>query len=250
MLLEKEAPKNGWAYVYLSNESDEPVYFDNFQVTHERGRIIEENHYYSYGLKIDGISSRAQETVLNRYGYQGDFSEHDEETALDEFDLRHFDPQTGRWTTTDPYEQFANPYLGMGNSPVGNVDVDGGFAGWQGALSGAIIGFALPYAIEGIGKIFDKDFTIKDKAAWGALGAFIGSGLGYGIQEKFWGENRGSLSQNIKAYYKGLFGGHGYIYPSGSNVLNESATGADMQHGFVRMGICAFEVVMIYNVLS
>jgi len=29
-----------------------------------------------------------------------------------------------------------------------------------------------------------------------------------------------------------------------------SATGADMQHGFVRMGICAFEVVMIYNVLS
>ena len=126
MLIDKEVPKNGWAYVYLSNESDEPVYFDNFQVTHERGKIIEENHYYSYGLKIEGISSRAQETVLNRYGYQGDFSEHDEETALDEFDLRHFDPQTGKWTTTDPYEQFASPYLGMGNSPVGNVDPDGG----------------------------------------------------------------------------------------------------------------------------
>ncbi len=124
--INKEAPKNGGVYIYLSNESNEPVYFDNFVVSHERGRIVEENHYYSYGLKIEGISSRAQSTILNKYGYQGDFSEHDEATALDEFDLRHYDPQIGRWTTTDPYEQFANPYLGMGNSPVNNVDPDGG----------------------------------------------------------------------------------------------------------------------------
>ncbi len=26
-----KSPKNGYAYVYLSNESNEPVYFDNFQ---------------------------------------------------------------------------------------------------------------------------------------------------------------------------------------------------------------------------
>ena len=52
-----KAPKNGYAYVYVSNESIENVYFDNLQVKHERGRIIEENHYYAYGLKIAGISS-------------------------------------------------------------------------------------------------------------------------------------------------------------------------------------------------
>ena len=52
-----KAPKNGYAFVYLSNESDEHVYFDNLKVTHNRGRIIEENHYYAYGLKIAGISS-------------------------------------------------------------------------------------------------------------------------------------------------------------------------------------------------
>jgi hypothetical protein len=51
------APKNGYAYIYVSNESFEPVYFDNLQVAHTRGRIIEENHYYAYGLKIAGISS-------------------------------------------------------------------------------------------------------------------------------------------------------------------------------------------------
>ena len=53
-----KSPKNGYAYVYLSNESNEPVYFDNFKVQDNRGRIIEEDHYYSFGLKIAAISSK------------------------------------------------------------------------------------------------------------------------------------------------------------------------------------------------
>ncbi len=53
-----QAPKNGFAYIYLSNESAEPVYFDDFTVSDNRGRIIEEDHYYAYGLKIAGISSK------------------------------------------------------------------------------------------------------------------------------------------------------------------------------------------------
>jgi hypothetical protein len=51
-----KAPKYGYAYIYVSNESDEPVYFDNLKVSHERGRIIEEDHYYAFGLKIAAIS--------------------------------------------------------------------------------------------------------------------------------------------------------------------------------------------------
>ncbi len=53
-----KAPKNGYAYIYVSNESDEMVYFDNLQVSQVHGQILEENHYYAYGLKIAGISSR------------------------------------------------------------------------------------------------------------------------------------------------------------------------------------------------
>ena len=36
-----QAPKNGYAFVYVSNESAEPVYFDNLQVADNRGRIVE-----------------------------------------------------------------------------------------------------------------------------------------------------------------------------------------------------------------
>ncbi len=44
------AQKNGYVYVYFSNESDEIVYYDNFMLTHELGPIREETHYYPFGL--------------------------------------------------------------------------------------------------------------------------------------------------------------------------------------------------------
>jgi RHS repeat-associated protein len=126
-----KAPKNGYAFVYLSNESSEPVYFDNFQVVHSRGRIIEENHYYSFGLKIAAISSKklgdTNEGLLqNNYQYQGSFSEMDEDIGWNDFALRNYDPQIGRFIEQDPFQQFASPYTGMGNNPVNTIDPSGG----------------------------------------------------------------------------------------------------------------------------
>ena len=57
-LLNLKAPKNGYAYIYVSNSSDVSVYFDNLKVAHNRGRIVEENHYYAFGLRIAIISSK------------------------------------------------------------------------------------------------------------------------------------------------------------------------------------------------
>ncbi|WP_121353942.1 DUF6443 domain-containing protein [Flavisolibacter nicotianae] len=125
------APKNGYCYVYLSNASNEPVYFDGFRVTHNRGRIIEENHYYAYGLKIAGLSSRkigdlAEGKLDNQYLYQGTFSELDEDLGWQDFTLRNYDPQIGRWVQQDPFHQFASPYLGMGADPINGIDPSGG----------------------------------------------------------------------------------------------------------------------------
>jgi hypothetical protein len=47
--------KSGYIYVFVSNESNFPVYFDNLAVTHTPGKILEENSYYPFGLAMPGI---------------------------------------------------------------------------------------------------------------------------------------------------------------------------------------------------
>jgi RHS repeat-associated protein len=119
--------KNGYLVVFVSNESYGNVYFDDIRVEHQRGALLEENQYYPYGLKMQGISSKAATGLQNNYLYQGDYAEYDAETGYNEFELRHYDAQTGRWTGVDPYQQFASPYVAMGANPVSMVDPDGGF---------------------------------------------------------------------------------------------------------------------------
>ena len=44
--------RNGFIYVYASKESPVTVYFDNMQVIHSRGPLLEETHYYPGGLTV------------------------------------------------------------------------------------------------------------------------------------------------------------------------------------------------------
>ncbi len=128
-----KAPKNGYAYIYVSNESDENVFFDNLQVSHIRGRIIEENHYYAYGLKIAAISSRklpdpAEGGIKNNNLYND--KELWEEADLNWYDygFRNYDAQIGRFTQIDPwtdsYPDFS-PYHYAGDEPIANIDFMG-----------------------------------------------------------------------------------------------------------------------------
>jgi len=112
-LLNIKAPKNGYCIVYISNESSTNVFFDNLQVRHDRGRIIEENHYYGHGLKIAAISSKAYGAPNNNYLYQGDFSDFDDDLGWNDFELRSYDPQIGRFLQNDPYNQFPS-HVGAG----------------------------------------------------------------------------------------------------------------------------------------
>jgi RHS repeat-associated protein len=186
-----KVPKNGYAYIYLSNESKTAVFFDNFVVNHVRGKIIEENAYYPYGLKIKGICAKAFDKPDSRFDYQGSFSEEEVETGWEEFDLRMYDPQIGRWTGIDPYDQFSSPYIGMGVNPVNLVDPDGGsilnFFGSQamnhmadivvGAAIGALVtqlthGDAKEGLLWGAGIGAIVSFT-----PWDKVGKFIGDRL-------------------------------------------------------------------------
>ncbi len=127
------APRNGYAYVYVSNESNEPVFFDDLKVQHRRSALLEETHYYPFGLTMAGISSKKlgdinEGRLKNQYQYQGEYAEYDDETSWNDFELRSYDAQIGRFIQADPYDQFASPYTGMGNDPMNLVDPSGGIA--------------------------------------------------------------------------------------------------------------------------
>jgi RHS repeat-associated protein len=76
--------------------------------------------YYPYGEQLAGRNTQSD----YRYAFQG--QELDKETGMEAFQLRLWDGRIGRWLSTDPYGQYASPYLGMGNNPISGVDPDGG----------------------------------------------------------------------------------------------------------------------------
>ncbi|SCX80785.1 RHS repeat-associated core domain-containing protein [Flavobacterium anhuiense] len=77
--------------------------------------------YYPFGEQLPSRNALSN----YRYAFQG--QELDQETGMEAFQLRLWDGRIGRWLSTDPYGQYDSPYLGMGNNPIGLIDLDGGF---------------------------------------------------------------------------------------------------------------------------
>jgi YD repeat-containing protein len=110
VVAEQQLKKSGFLYIYTSNESAADVYFDNLIVAHTSGPLLEETHYYPFGLTMAGLSNQAlkgsvypknriklfgkmfDQTIFNN-GYK---------LELYHFGTRMFDPQTGRFQSPAP----------------------------------------------------------------------------------------------------------------------------------------------------
>jgi len=107
------------------------VFFDSLQVIHIRGPILEETHYYPFGLTMSGISSRALAFGNPKNKEQTFQSQQiDDELGLNwiQFKWRNHDPQIGRFIEIDPLSEkyvYNSTYAFSENKVTGHVELEG-----------------------------------------------------------------------------------------------------------------------------
>ncbi|WP_218150427.1 DUF6443 domain-containing protein [Chitinophaga arvensicola] len=197
--------KSGFLYVYTSNEGTQEVYFDNLVVAQASGPVLEETHYYPFGLAMAGISSNAlkgSNYAENRLKYNGkelQSKEFGNGSGLEWYDYgaRMYDAQIGRFHIQDrlaeTYLSFT-PYNYCANDPVAFVDYNGDyiairqmFTNKDGTLNVEGL-YAAASIIEDLQNITGLNLSIDD----------VGN-LAYGKNE-----NAKGTSSDARGYLKGI----------------------------------------------
>ena len=117
----------GYIEIFINNNANTPVYYDNFTVTMRGSNASEVNAYYPSGYMITDLSSiNATTGDFNAYKYND--KEWQKETQWLDFGARMMDPVVGRWFVPDPLAEkyyWISPYAYCANNPINAIDPNG-----------------------------------------------------------------------------------------------------------------------------
>lgn len=98
----------GYYFTYLSYEgqSNNYVYFDDYQVRHVKSNLIQGSEYYPFGMQTANSWTR-ENTTANNYLANGG-TELNQTSQLYDLEFRNYDPALGRMFQVDPVGNSAH----------------------------------------------------------------------------------------------------------------------------------------------
>jgi len=126
--METIVKKEGYMYIYLSNEHDKlvDVFFDDLTIVHKKSPIVQTEDYYPFGLTFN--QQTREGTQGQNYLFTNKERQVDLELNLDDFGWRNYDPAIGRFNAIDLFSDKyydINPYQYAANNPIKFVDING-----------------------------------------------------------------------------------------------------------------------------
>jgi RHS repeat-associated protein len=218
------AEEAGYFYIYLSNESNtgSEAFFDDFSIQVSESFIVQQIDYYPYGMIARNVARTTDKQTKDLF--QG--KTYEDLTKWYDFHARQYDASLGRWLGVDPQDQFASPYLAMGNNPVMMVDPDGEFVVPL-MIVGALTNTMFQAAFGKVNSIGDFFKSMGVGALAGAAGFGAGQlvagavgGLGFGA---------GALSGFAGGFAGGFVGSAGNAWSGGASFNSGLRSG--MQAG-------------------
>lgn len=155
-------------------------------VINDQNQITEAIAYQPYGTIVPMEDIATSPQTSTRQQFTG--KEFDREGSgvgisgmeLYYFGKRYYDPELGVWVSTDPKDQFFNPY-GYSTNPINTIDPDGQYV--VGAIIGAAVGAYLGGAMSN-GSLNPGKWDWSDPGTFMGMfsGALSGASMGSGIE--------------------------------------------------------------------
>ena len=118
----------GFLEIFVNNDAQTPVYFDNLRVVQSVSTVKEVNAYYPFGMLIGALSFQAAGDEYNAYKYNQKELQTEMNLNWGDHGARMADYTVGRWWVPDPLAEFdfgISPYSYCWNNPINFVDPTG-----------------------------------------------------------------------------------------------------------------------------